>query len=299
MAAGLCEAACAGDLALLQHSRLTTSQVIKMRDDLSRLPKMPKMVDKLNEAERFKYLDMMMDYSREGIAFLIGHEVVIWPVVIEKYPIELKTVIELLVHHSASIAIDWDIILRMGNSWFDRIVDAYRKPTRFEQTIAINQVEADFSKLKQAAEDVVSLNNSILHNPRKALSERLGQVLLIIFGPSIMAPIQIENQAIMRFELDKLSFALTAYRTEHGSYPAKLSDLVPKYVTTVSKGIFDESQLRYRQEGDRILLYSFGNNGKDDGARSHADCTKDQGWDDLVIQIHASTVNARAEVENE
>ncbi len=78
----------------------------------------------------------------------------------------------------------------------------------------------------------------------------------------------------MRFELDKLGFALAAYRADHGAYPAKLADLTPNYVAEVPKDIFNDSELHYRLEGKGYLLYSVGVNGKDDGAKSYEDRKK-------------------------
>ena len=89
----------------------------------------------------------------------------------------------------------------------------------------------------------------------------------------------------MRFELDKLSFALASYRADHGTYPAELADLAPDYVAKVPKDIFDDSDLHYRLEGEGYLLYSVGVNAKDDGAKSYEDCKKGEGWDDLFVRV--------------
>ena len=60
--------ACAGDQGLLQHARLTPAQIARMRADLDKLPPLPKMVDKINVAERFMYLDSVGMVAREGSA---------------------------------------------------------------------------------------------------------------------------------------------------------------------------------------------------------------------------------------
>jgi hypothetical protein len=91
----------------------------------------------------------------------------------------------------------------------------------------------------------------------------------------------------MQFELDKLAFALAAYRADHGSYPAKLADLKPKYVAEVPKDIFSEGELLYRPEGTGYLLYSVGVNGKDDGGKTRDDRKADEDWDDLVVRMTA------------
>ena len=49
-------------------ARLTPAQIARMRADLDKLPPLPKMVDKINLAERFMYLDCVGMVARRGIA---------------------------------------------------------------------------------------------------------------------------------------------------------------------------------------------------------------------------------------
>ncbi|MGA2854987.1 MAG: hypothetical protein ABSE90_12760, partial [Verrucomicrobiota bacterium] len=52
----------------------------------------------------------------------------------------------------------------------------------------------------------------------------------------------------------------------HGNYPADLNSLVPEFVTAVPLDLVDGQPLRYRRNADEtFLLYSVGENGKDDG----------------------------------
>jgi hypothetical protein len=284
------DAACAGDQALLQHAHLTASQIAKMRADLNRLPAMPRMADKIDVAERFTYLDNVLYYSRHGRASLVEIESSAESEYLNGSK-QLRNTAASLLHYSAGTAVDWDIVLRMGNAWFDRIADAYRKPTRAAQREALRKLDEDFRKLKTTAEDTASLEKSMLGDPRKALSERLGQVILIMFSPSITLNVNCEDRATMTLELTKLAFALAAFRADHGAYPPKLADLAPKYVAAVPKDIFANSDLHYRLGGKGYLLYSVGVNGKDDGAKSSEDRKKGEDWDDLVVRIPAPTHN--------
>lgn len=66
--------------------------------------------------------------------------------------------------------------------------------------------------------------------------------------------------------------ALTAlgiqrYRLRTGKLPAQLSVLVPEYLAVMPRDFMDGEALRYRLRpgGDGFLLYSVGENGKDDG----------------------------------
>jgi hypothetical protein len=71
------------------------------------------------------------------------------------------------------------------------------------------------------------------------------------------------------------TFALHAYRLEHGAYPATLASLVPGYLTAVPADPFAVSgPIRYRPSGSRYVLYSIGPDGKDDGGMPICDRTK-------------------------
>ena len=119
--------ACASNQALLEHAPLTAGRIAKMREDLDRLPPMPKVADRIDVAERLTYLDIVLDCTRKGRASLaevkFGAEIELTGAK------ELSHVVEALARYSASTTINWDLPLRIGNSWYDRIVDAYRKPT--------------------------------------------------------------------------------------------------------------------------------------------------------------------------
>lgn len=62
------------------------------------------------------------------------------------------------------------------------------------------------------------------------------------------------------------AIALKRYQLKHGNYPASLADLVPQFISSVSRDPIDGRPLRYRLMPDcSFLLYSIGLNGKDDG----------------------------------
>ncbi len=283
------ETACTGDRVLLQRAHLGAAQIAEMREDLDRLPPMLPMIDKL-DVERFTYLDTMSDYSRQGIRSVTEGFTMLAEIDAAEYGALMGTV-DLLSQHADERTADWDVVLRMGNSWYDRIVEAYRRPTAMKRMEALSKIEADLRKLKKSAADAKSLEKQMLDDPGQALSERLGQILLIFFFGDPTHFAEVENRATMRFELVKLGFALAAYRTDHGNYPARLGDLVPDYVTEVPADIFTGSALRYRRQREGYLLYSVGINGKSDGARGYDDRKNEEDWDDLVVRVPAFGAN--------
>jgi hypothetical protein len=78
------------------------------------------------------------------------------------------------------------------------------------------------------------------------------------------------SRKVMRIEAARqaviTAIALKRYQLKHGSYPEKLSELVPKFFSAVPLDPVDGQPLRYRRNADgTFLLYSVGENGKDDG----------------------------------
>jgi hypothetical protein len=61
------------------------------------------------------------------------------------------------------------------------------------------------------------------------------------------------------------AIALKRFQLKHGSYPPSLNSLVPEFVSAVPRDPVDGERLRYRLQSDgTFLLYSVGENGKDD-----------------------------------
>jgi len=276
--------ACAGDQGLLQHARLTTAQIARMRAEFDKLPPSPKMVDKVNVGERFIYLDCVGMIARDGIGSITG----LTGGIGGSKP---KGMFDSLIDSTATAAIDWDRVLRMGNSWYDREADAAGKPTRAEREKAFRKIDDDIRKLAASAKDWKSLDFLLLlGGPRSAISDRIGQMLVSLFLPVTRPCFNADDRGAMQFDLIKLAFALAAHRADHGTYPTKLADLVPKYAVEIPQDIFSESELHYRQEPGGYLLYSVGQNGKDDGGRGMDDRKEDgELWDDLIVRVPATT----------
>ena len=127
----------------------------------------------------------------------------------------------------------------------------------------------------------------MLGGMRYAVSERIGQMSCVPASAGGLGGSNAEDRGTMQFDLTRLAFALAAYRADRGTYPAKLADLVPKYVAEVPKDIFSASELHYRQEGGGYLLYSVGLNGKDDGGKGMDDRKEGEDWDDIAVRVPA------------
>jgi hypothetical protein len=62
-----------------------------------------------------------------------------------------------------------------------------------------------------------------------------------------------------------VALAAERYRLRHGDWPRTLADLVPDYLLAVPLDPFDGAPLRYRRSDGGAVVYSVGEDGRDDG----------------------------------
>lgn len=74
-------------------------------------------------------------------------------------------------------------------------------------------------------------------------------------------------EALVR--LARIACGLERYRLAEGSYPERLEDLSPRFIATVPRDVIDGGAFQYRRTDDgRLVLYSLGWNGQDDGGET-------------------------------
>ena len=66
------------------------------------------------------------------------------------------------------------------------------------------------------------------------------------------------------------------------AHAATLAELAPDYLPTIPKDLYTGKELAYRPEAGGCLLYSFGENGKDDEGRSPKDHPH---GDDIAVRM--------------
>jgi hypothetical protein len=99
--------------------------------------------------------------------------------------------------------------------------------------------------------------------------------------PSLERADVLLTSARVQVVLGQVALALSAFRAEHGAYPASLAELSPAYLRVVPIDAFADRPLIYASHGERYTLYSVGPDTKDDGGKS--------GAGDDVIASHSPT----------
>jgi hypothetical protein len=258
------------DVVFLASSQPDTLRVEKYLGDLQKLPRFPAVADKVDLCERFMFLENIARIDRLGIRDFNALDVRL-----------AKTSEERAEFKAAEI--DWDPALRAGNRWFDRVAAAMREKDRGAREKELGRIEAVMNTLKKERVDsgkaIRLLNES---QSAAARGQILGEVLLALRVP-VMRKMQLASDRIQQIQNNlSLAFALEAHRRQHGQYPKELDALAPRYLKQIPLDLFSGKAMIYRPTADGYLLYSVGQNGKDDGGQTYGE---DPAGDDLRVRM--------------
>lgn len=129
--------------------------------------------------------------------------------------------------------------IRTNGSFFDALAERDRKAT----SLGLDQVGSNW--LRQRLDDEMQLLGSLGAS---------GKVLNKVMATEIAREFAISAIALKRYQIRK------------GVYPDRLEELVPDFLSAVPRDAVDGQPLRYRRNPDgTYLLYSIGEDGKDDG----------------------------------
>ena len=270
--------ACEADLDLLHASKATPRQLRRFLGDLGSLSSLPDILESFDQFERIAVLDIVVACSRGTPSTVLGR-------VAQQDMGDLQPF--------DRISLDWDIVLKSVNSWFDRFTAAGRKESFAQRKAAFAKLDEDVQAVRQASAALVrdvpagiakvrAAARGDANAARKGLSRAFGNLMVGILFAWLERPIELYDEARMRLDLVRVGVALAAWRAEKGGYPAKLSDLSPAYIREVPNDLFTDGELRYTRADKGYLLYSVGPDMKDNGGRGP---TQDSGDYDVAVRV--------------
>lgn len=252
-----CESmAVGGDVALAHSGKLSADDARAYAAELAKISPLVDMVGKIDLTERYMYLDCAMTLAvkgPEGIGELAGGG---------SDGLD-KAIGKLL----GLAAIDWNEPLKIGNQWYDRMVEAGRKTPYDKKIEALDAFDDELKKLVEESRDPLTMARRILlsGSPGKAVGRQMGNILIALLLPAVRMAVIAEDRQMEQLKLARLALLLAAYRAEHDAYPETLDALAPKYIKELPRDHFTGEALRYRRTDAGYLLYSVGPNRTDDG----------------------------------
>jgi hypothetical protein len=114
-----------------------------------------------------------------------------------------------------------------------------------------------------AAPRLRTLARDIHHGRKYVLARNAAATLL----PSVMK----RDSSIANIDLCRIALALKAYEYQRHAYPATLGELKATIHWTIPKDPFSGKNYVYHRQGEGFIIYSLGENMKDDGGRPEYD----------------------------
>jgi type II secretory pathway pseudopilin PulG len=242
--------ACDATVTLLDSGQLTADQVRQVQRDLATLPPLANVARSLDQMERSAALDAFIYGATGG-----GNEMftAISGVQDTDFGNNVFNV----------VSVDWNLVLRETNAWYDRLVAAANIADRAARATAMQKFDADIQQLVAQVRTPTSWLAGVVS--RQQRSKLVASIMLGMFLPAVNAAVAAEDRSNASLELLRLAAALAVYRAEHGSYPERLDELVPGVLDSLPVDLFGGKPFAYKRDGAGYLLYSFGQNGGDDG----------------------------------
>jgi hypothetical protein len=242
--------ACDRTQTLIHRGNLSAEHLQWIRRDLAALPPFTGTAKTMDQLERLGTIDAIIHLAApsngnwEETMAIMGNDTGGLP----------------LLH---AVSVDWNLILRDVNKWYDRLADAANLASRPERQAAFDKIEADMERL--VAENQRPMKLALSTVSRHQRSEVIAAMMIGMFLPAVSAATNAEDRANAVMQLTQLAAALAEHRAAHGEYPVKLDQLVPGVLDKLPLDIHTASPFIYRRDGDGYLVYSAGDNGKDDG----------------------------------
>ena len=277
---GVERVACQGCRAFIVDGKLPPARARACLTDLNALGPMPDIRRSIAN-ERFMALDMTMMMAR-GAMGLAG---------MEAGP--NRALRGQLADAIAKRTLDWDEMLRIFNQAHDRMGKVMAVPDVRKRREGFEKLGKDLQKMAAEARSqtsgfglVKSITKSILGFRSKQLTKVVAGVLISMLMPAMGKMVDTYDDGMMQTEVLYVAAALALHRTETGRFPAKLTELAPKYLKALPGDRFSGKGLLYKREGKGCVVYSVGMNLTDDGGvDSSEDEDADGEKDDIVVRF--------------
>ncbi len=244
---------CQAELKLLHLANPSAEQIEQMRAQWTDLPPAASVADQIDIDQRYRFLDTVCLLEQQGTS------------VLEQLFAEasMATDDSLLEQALADPRFDWNELLKLSNEWFDRLVSISRIADRQDRGNAVQRVHIDLDQM--ASGDGPRLFG--LKLSRRASVKMPFAALLQLCDSDLASMLETADQQTVHAAFMETGLALAAYRAEHGAYPQRLDELVPKFISMVPLDLYaDHAPVHYRREENGYVLYSVGPNGLDEEA---------------------------------
>lgn len=274
--------ACEADVAVLRSGKLTAKELQRFQDTLAKLPPMPGCAEKVQLTERLVILDAVVNLQRDAPGAIRA-----------AFGVESDTWYGPLALRAFALFVDWNRVLQRVNAEFDRIQTAVNTEPYSKRKAALNAYREHLGKtrdylgkiLQSLAKERIPRELMIIRwygVDREAATRPAESVVVNFLMPAFTQLRIAEDRVQTKLRLVRIAVALERHRKAHGRFPARLADLRPRFLKELPADLFTEKPFHYKPAKVGYLLYSVGQNMKDDGGKP-LDSSSDA--DDIAVRV--------------
>jgi hypothetical protein len=175
----------------------------------------------------------------------------------------------------------WDESLKTGNKWYDRLVRITRMDDLNQQSSALEELDNDLTKVAGELKQFPTQTGFYFY-PRTIPTNVTTRALVGILMPPVNENIFSARHLDTYRSMFGISMSLCEYRADHDKYPDTLLELGREYLESVPVDRFSRRAFVYRKIDLGYLLYSLGENGRDDGGKGGKEAKE---ADDQAIRV--------------
>jgi len=139
-----------------------------------------------------------------------------------------------------------------------------------------------FPEARQKADQMTN-RLKVLAGSRNPL-DKLQYMVTLLLLPATNNAFDATARGLARRDALLAAIAAERFRVKTGAFPAKLSDLVPDFLTAVPTDPFDGQSLKMTQRSGELIIYSVGQDGIDNGGQEGS---APPGTPDIVVRVRA------------
>jgi|GEM_PF-1799501 len=233
---------------LLASAKLDALAARSILDSLQELQSLPPVSESLNPYDRLMVLDSLMSVKRYGINTLSGTNPQDWDWV-------------------DWVRMDYNIVLRDMNRWFDQLDNVAMLRNRQQRRDAWDRIDKAINQVANRSLQERASSEARLDIRRR--SQVVSDIFVSLMLPDIRPVLDKQDRVNTQFNLTRITAALAVYRSEQGEYPEQLTNLIPAVLPKLPIDLYSGKPFLYqRKNNDGYLLYSVYENEVDDRGKS-------------------------------
>jgi hypothetical protein len=147
---------------------------------------------------------------------------------------------------------------------FASVPRLFGHPDRDETLAAANKIYDNMEKLSRKSAAQLHAEGQTIKDEIDRLID--SNIFLSVVTPAVWRVIEISHRLPTEVGATLALIAITRYKQNKGEYPQDLNELVAAgYLSELPIDSFSDKPLVYKRKGDDFVLYSFGENCRDDG----------------------------------